>query len=68
MPYRVIQPYGKDRGREATEIFSCATIAEAFAEIDRYAAHLKANNLPGDYLELFVVDDDGHEVRRPETN
>ena len=59
MPYRVVQPWGKDRGREATELSSWATLADAFAEIDRYAARYVSNDLPGDYLELRVVDDEG---------
>ena len=68
MPYRVVQPYGKDRAREVTEVSSWATIRDAFAEIDRYAASAVSNGLPGDYVELLVIDDEGREVRRPGTN
>ena len=42
--FRMVQPYGRDRTSEATEIFSCATIAEAYEKIDRYAAHGKVRN------------------------
>jgi hypothetical protein len=38
------------------------------AEVDRYATCCVSNGQPGDYLELLVVDDEGHEVRRPGTN
>lgn len=65
VPYRVVQPWGKDRAREATENSVWASIADAFAEIDRYAARVKTSRLPGDHLELIVVDDEGREVRRP---
>ena len=68
MPYRIVQPWGKDRTREATEISVWPIITDAFAEIDRYAARVKTSHLPGDHLELLVVDDDGHEVRRPRVN
>ena len=68
MAYRVVQPYGKDRGREATEISTWSTIADAFAEVDRYAERMTSNGLAGDYVELIVVDDEGCEVRRPSAN
>ena len=68
MQYRVVRPWGKDRTREATEISVWTSIADAYAEVDRYAARVKTSNLPGGHLELLVVDDNGHEVRRPETN
>jgi hypothetical protein len=68
VPYRVVQTWGKDRAREATEISTWGTLAEAFAEIDCYAARVKTSDVPGDHLELFVVDDDGREVRRPAAN
>jgi hypothetical protein len=61
----VVQPYGKDRTREATEISSWETISEAYEDIDRYAAQVKTSHQPGDHLELLVVDDDGREVPRP---
>ena len=67
MTFRVVQPWGKVRAREVTEVSSWATVADAFAEVDRYAAREKTRSIPGDHLELLVVDDDGHEVRRPET-
>ena len=65
MPYRVVQPWGKDRAREATEISTWASIEQAFADVDRYAARTVSNGLPGDYIELLVIDDDGREVARP---
>ena len=45
-----------------------ATIAEVFAELDWNAARVKTSQLPGDYLELLVIDDDSNEVRRPESD
>jgi hypothetical protein len=68
MAYRVMQPYGKDRTREATEISRWANIDDAFAEIDRYAEGSADGGQAGDYLELLVVDDEGREVRRPDAH
>jgi hypothetical protein len=59
---------GKGSHTGATEISVWPIITDAFAEIDRYAARVKTSYLPGDHLELLVVDDDGHEVRRPRVN
>ena len=38
---------------------SWATIADAYVEVDRYAVRDVSNGLPGDYIELVVVDDEG---------
>ena len=35
LPSRIVQPYGRDKAREATLINEHATAAEAFAQIDR---------------------------------
>jgi hypothetical protein len=35
MPFRIVQPYGRDVGGEATTISEHRTVSEAFAEIDR---------------------------------
>jgi hypothetical protein len=59
MAYRVLQPYGKDRGREATEISTWSTIADAFAEVDRYAERMRSKGLPADCVALLVIDDEG---------
>ena len=67
MPYRVVQPWGRIVAG-GDRISSWPTITDAFTEIDRYSARVKTSKLPGDQLELLVVDGDGREVRRPETN
>ena len=42
--YKVVHPGAKDRTR-ATDVFTCATIAEAYAEVDRCAVHVKVRNV-----------------------
>jgi hypothetical protein len=44
-PYRIVQPYGRDVGRESTSISEHATIAEAFAEIGA-ADHSRLQSAP----------------------
>jgi hypothetical protein len=65
MAFRVIQPYGSNRPREADELSSWSTLHEAFEEIDRYAARERMRHAPSDHLDLRVVDDDGYEILRP---
>ena len=38
--FRIVQPYGPDKGRQATIISEHASAAEAFAEIDRLSAQM----------------------------
>jgi hypothetical protein len=37
MTYRIVQPWGRDKGREATVISEHPTAAEAFEALDRLA-------------------------------
>ena len=37
-PYRIVQPYGRDKARESTVISEHQAAADAFAEIDRLSA------------------------------
>ena len=65
MAYRIVQPYGRDKAREATIISEHSTATEAFAEIDRLPAQMIRTGAPGDAIELLVVDDAGRIVQRP---
>jgi hypothetical protein len=62
--YRVIQPWGPDKGRQATLISEHATAAEAFAEIDRLGAEMVRTGARSDYVELLVVDAQGRVLSR----
>jgi hypothetical protein len=57
MPFHLIQPWGPDRYRQATVVATDDTATEAFAELDRYAEILRRDEMPPDYLEFFVVDE-----------
>ena len=62
--YRVVQPWGPDRGRQATQLSEHTSAREAFAEIDRLAAEMVRTGTPSDAIELIVVDRDGQLVER----
>jgi hypothetical protein len=63
-PYRVVQPWGRDKARQATLVSEHATAHEAFEEIDRLADRLIKSGAPSDAVELLVVDHDGRIVTR----
>lgn len=58
-PFRVVQPYGPDKARQATVVSDHATVAEAFAEIDRLATQMVRTGAPSNAVELIVIDVDG---------
>ena len=64
-PYRVVQPWGPDKVREATVISEHHTVAGAFEEIDSFADRLMRNGVPSNSVELFVVDSEDRLVTRP---
>ncbi len=66
LPFRVMQPRGPGKGRQATLISEHATVAEAFREIDLLASEMVRTGPPSDALALIVVDADDRLVRRPD--
>jgi hypothetical protein len=52
MPFRVIQPWAKDKAREATLISEHPTAADALAEIDRLGVRMVRTGAPSDAVEL----------------
>jgi hypothetical protein len=64
-PYRVVQPWGPDKLRQATVISEHHTIAGAFEEIDGFAERMMRNGVPGNAVELFVLDSQDRVVARP---
>ena len=63
--FLLVQPYGRDRARQATIVSIHETVEAAYAELDRLAAQLGRHGLPGDVVELLVTDDERHVVPRP---
>ena len=55
-PFRVVQPWGPHKGRQATLISEHHTAAAAFAEIDRLSAEMVRTGAPSDAIERVVVD------------
>jgi hypothetical protein len=66
--YRVVQPWGRDKARQATVVSEHHTPKAAFSAIDRVAALAARTGTSTDHLELLVVDDQGRIVRRPDAH
>jgi hypothetical protein len=68
MTLRVLQPWGPDKARQSTVQSEHKTVAEAFAAFDTFATALAQTGVPGDAIELVVVDEHGQVVPRPGTH
>ena len=66
--YRVVQPWGRDKARQATIVSEHHTSKAAFSAIDRVAAQAARNGTDADHLELLVVDEKGRILRRPDAH
>jgi hypothetical protein len=66
--YRVVHPWGPDKGRQATLQSEHEAITEAFAAIDAMRARIIRTGAPGDAIELVVVDEGGNVAPRPVTH
>ena len=65
MPFYVVQPWGRDRYRQATVTSIHDTVADAYARLDAISATLQRAGAPPDTLELYVVDTERQPVTRP---
>ena len=52
MPFYLVQPWGRDRYRQATVQSIHATVDDAYARLDAIAEKLQRNGAPPDYVEL----------------
>ena len=59
---------GPDKGRQGTVQSEHRTVAEAFAALDSAANDMDQSGVPGDAIELVVVDEQGEVVPRPGTH
>lgn len=66
--YRVVQPWGRKRGRDATTLSEHSTLQEAFAEVDRLAEQMRRTGVPSDAIETLVVNSQGEVIPRPFTH
>ena len=60
-----MQPWGPDKVRQTTVISEHHTVAGAFDEIDGFADTMTRNGVPGNAVELLVLDEWGRVVVRP---
>jgi hypothetical protein len=65
MPYYLVQPWGRDKYRQATVKSIHETIDDAYDRLDWIAEKLERNGAPEGYLEIYVVDEDRQPVTRP---
>jgi hypothetical protein len=56
VPFRVVQPWGRNKVQQSTMLSEHQTAAAAFAEIDRLTARMARTGAPADAIELVVVD------------
>ena len=68
MTFRVVQLWGLDDARQGTAQSEHKTVAEAFAALDGIATEMSQSGVPGDAIELVVVDEHGQLVPRPGTH
>jgi hypothetical protein len=66
--FRVVHLWGPDKGRQGTVQSEHQTVAEAFAALDSIASDMAQTGVPGDAIELVVVDEHGQVVPRPGTH
>ena len=57
MTFYLVQPWGRDRYRQATVQSIHDTVEDAYARLDAIAEKLQRDGAPPDYLELYVVDE-----------
>jgi hypothetical protein len=63
--YRIVQPWGPDKGRQATTVSTHATVTEAFAALDRLTDQALRTGAGIEAIELIIVDATGRPVPRP---
>ena len=68
MRFRVVQSWGSDKERQGTVQSEHKTVAEAFAALDSVATDMAQLGVPGDAIELVVVNEHGEIVPRPGTH
>jgi hypothetical protein len=57
--FRVVQPWGRDKVKQSTEISRHHTADEAFAAVTALTARMVRTGAPSDAVELIVVDHEG---------
>ena len=66
--FRVVQPWGPDKARQATLQSEHAAVGEAFAALDAISGKMMRTGTPSNAIELVVVDENGRQVERPDSH
>lgn len=64
--YYIVQPWGRDKVREATRVSEHATATAAYAQVDWYTELSRRRGAGVGALELLVIDSHGRLVARPQ--
>ncbi len=63
--FHLVQPWGDDKYSQATIVSTHATVAEAYAALDRIAEKLHQDEAPEGTLEIYVMDEGRQPAPRP---
>ena len=63
--FRIVQPYGRDVGRQSATVSGHATVAEAFAALDVLTEQMVRTGVKPDTVTLIVLDASGAIMARP---
>ena len=66
MAFYVVQPWGRDRYRQATVVGIHETVDAVYADLDCYADAI-ARDTTGEPMVFYVVDEERRPVPRPRT-
>ena len=58
MPYYLVQPWGRDRYRQATVMGIHKTVRDAYDALDEIAETRQRPDVPDDWLKIHVVDEE----------
>jgi hypothetical protein len=62
--FYIVEPWGRDKFREAAIIYRAVTVDDAYAELDRLVARLQHFSINPASFEWYVVDEQRNPVRR----
>ncbi len=65
MSYYLVEPWGRDKYRQATVLFTATTTLAVYAQCERLVARLIEQGIDPATFEWHVVDDDRKPVARP---
>lgn len=62
VPFRIVQPYGRNIARDVTAISNHETLLEAVTELKALRARMRATGVSADAITLLILDANGSVV------